>query len=116
MDVYEVYALNIQPSQLKEVTPVDAQKLAGWMDIERLSFLGWLRDCNRWYDNQLDAWADYKLYLDNDEPEEEADLQVNWFEEAMEYFYQHSNSLEMLGNYSFENAKLGPNKRLPAQM
>ena len=118
MDICEVYALNIQPQQLKENLPATLHTKEG-MEEERSNFLAWLRSQQALgynYPDQTYAWFWYCLYytVTEEQPDEELD-QLTWSEEIEERAFMEANTLENLGNYSFENRKEGGFDRLPAQ-
>jgi hypothetical protein len=76
MDILEVFALNIQPVQIKKLLVISDQTKEN-IEKERQHFLNWLRDMAlggaRFLD-QLSAWSTYILYIEYDlfdEPEEE---------------------------------------------
>jgi hypothetical protein len=101
MDTLEVYALNIQPNQIKKLLVISDQTLEN-IEKERQHFLQWLRDMYaggaRFLD-QLVAWETYCLYIDFD-LFDEIEEETNWMgdiELALESQIQPANYNEFRG-------------------
>ena len=65
MDICEVYALNIQPNQIKKLLSTDKHNEQG-IEEERQSFLFWLKEqynLGMKYASQVDAWFWYKIEI-----------------------------------------------------
>lgn len=100
MDTLQVFALNIQPSQIKVLLPISDQKSEN-IEKERNQFLNWLRDMYkggaRFFD-QFSAWQTYLIYIQFDlfdEIEEETIWQTE--EEILESKIQPKNYSESGG-------------------
>lgn len=97
MEIYEVYAICIQPTQLKLVLPTSLHTEKGLED-ERNHFLGFLKERYRLgmrYETQMLAWEDYRLYIDFSQTDEE-DLETSWMSEIESIFEGQAR----VGNYS----------------
>jgi hypothetical protein len=80
MEICEVYALNIQPSQLKAVLSTDKHNSGGFEE-ERMYFLGWLKEqysLGLRYNSQVDAWFWYKLAVDVSLLEDDDEWEPDW--------------------------------------
>jgi hypothetical protein len=75
----EVFAMNIQVAQIKDVLTTDLHTEQGIAD-ERRNFLYWLDDkitSGERFESQVVAWDMYRLYIDFSEMEEE-ELELSW--------------------------------------
>lgn len=101
MDTIEVYALNIQPSQIEKLLVVSDRKPEN-IEKERNHFLGWLKDMyanGARFESQLSAWETYCLYIEYDlfdEPEDESSWMGD-IEMALEAQVQPANYNEFRG-------------------
>lgn len=88
MSIEEVYALNIQDSQIKKVLSKDKHTSEG-IEQERKNFLYWLQNEHKngfKFSDQLSAWEYYTLPYDFDFWEEEEIEELVWLEEITEIF------------------------------
>lgn len=88
MDICDVYAQNIQPSQLKEVLTTDKHTEKGLAE-ERYFFLGWLKEQYKnglKYSSQIDAWFWYKLNISFSILDEEEFVEINWMMDIEQAF------------------------------
>lgn len=101
MTVNEVYAMNIQPRQIVEVTECKPEEI----EQERGKFLLWLNKLGKKFQSQLDAWNvyrgevfDWSKYLST-EPEHDT-KEISWMrdiEDAWRRSLVYTNYDENLG-------------------
>ena len=80
MDTLEIFALNIQPNQLKQLIPTREQTPER-IEQERTHFLYWLREQGTRFSDQLSAWMDYISIIDFDFSDGELDGEPVWLQE-----------------------------------
>lgn len=95
MDICEVFALNIQPSQLKSILSTDKHNLEGFEEARR-DFLGWLKEQFSFgirYNSQCDAWFWYKLFIDEPLEEEVEDWEPDWISRQKQILFEQAEKV-----------------------
>ena len=87
MDTLEVYALNIQPSQLKQATS-QYNPTQENLEETRKEFLSWLRERRKFlresaemagFTDQMSAWDAFIKFIDYDSfDEEDIEVEISW--------------------------------------